>query len=139
MRLFLCEQQPSGSFAHAGKFLVGQHPVDVQQDLGPVFLMNFRQLVHPDDLAMVAEQIRRRLDRGGKAIQYIFKGIKKTGEIVHVTIYGSALVYKERPAVMGTMLDITKDLEIKKRLAQPQRMEAIGNLAAGIAHDFNNI
>ena len=101
--------------------------------------MHFRQLVYPEDLATVEEQVRRRLAGETKAVQYAFRGIKKTGEIIHVTIYGSSLLYKGKPAAIGTMLDITKNLEFEKRILQSQRMEAIGTLAGGIAHDFNNI
>ena len=101
--------------------------------------MHFRQLVHTEDLAMVQEQIRRRATGEINTVQYAFRGVKKTGQIIHVSIYGSSLIYQGKPAAIGTMLDITKELEMEKRIAQSQRMEAIGNLAGGIAHDFNNI
>jgi PAS domain S-box-containing protein len=101
--------------------------------------MHFRQLVHTEDLATVQGQVHRRVAGEVEAVQHTFRGVKKTGEIIHVSIYGSSSIYQGRPAAIGTMLDITKDLEMEKRMAQSQRMEAIGSLAGGIAHDFNNI
>lgn len=65
-------------------------------------------LVMPEDWPLVEENVLKRLSGKAESIHYTFRGITKNSEEVYVEVYGSRTLYRGRPAVIGTLLDVTE-------------------------------
>ncbi|MFA5083651.1 MAG: PAS domain S-box protein, partial [Hydrogenophilaceae bacterium] len=64
-------------------------------------------LVSPDDRALVAENVRRRMAGETSDLHYTFTGLRRDGSTIVVEVHGRAFSYRGRPAVIGLILDIT--------------------------------
>jgi PAS domain S-box-containing protein len=81
--------------------MFGYDQKEMINKLGPL------ELTHPDDQALVAEQIRRRLSKEKKQVRYNFRGIRKDGKVIHCEVMGRRLEYKGVPTIIGLLLDVT--------------------------------
>ncbi len=96
-------------------------------------------LIVPEDHHIVEDTMRQRLTGEKPFSQYEARGLKKSGDAIHVEIFGSRAYYQGKAAIVGIVLDVTEKNKLENQLRQAQKMEAIGQLTSGIAHDFNNI
>ena len=112
--------------------IVGYHPDEL---IG----LQAIQLAHPEDRAKASDLIRQRLDGEIEVARYTCRLICKSGAVKEVEVLGRRILYKGRPAVMGTLQDTTERKQAEEQLRHAQKMEAVGRLSGGIAHDFNNL
>ena len=66
-----------------------------------------QDLVHPDDLALVQENLRQRLAGEVDSLHYTFKGRRRDGAIIYCEVLGNRVEYRGSPAVVGTLVDVT--------------------------------
>ncbi|MBI5524965.1 MAG: PAS domain S-box protein [Deltaproteobacteria bacterium] len=64
-------------------------------------------LVAPEDRDLVRESMRRRVDRGEESVHYQYTGIRADGARIRVEVLGSKMDLGGRPALIGTLMDVT--------------------------------
>jgi PAS domain S-box-containing protein len=67
-----------------------------------------KHVVFPEDWPTVLGNLRKRLSGEAESVHYEFRGITRKRQVINIEAYGSHTMYRRRPAVIGTLLDITE-------------------------------
>lgn len=77
------------------------------------------EVIHPENWPLVQENLRKRLEGEIKSLHYEIRVCTKSNKIKNVEIYSSQTLYRAKPAVIGTVLDVT---ERKRALEDLRRL-----------------
>ncbi|QSA96648.1 PAS domain S-box protein [Methylococcus sp. EFPC2] len=91
--------------------IFGYESADALIDRVPVL-----NLVSPEDRKKVMENIRKRLDHELVDLRYVFTGLRHDGSRIDVEVHGRAFEYRERPAVIGFLLDVSERRQAEEQL-----------------------
>lgn len=69
--------------------------------------MSHLELTAAEDRPRAMENVRKRVSGEIKSLHYEFRGLRKDGSQNRIEVFGTGTLFRGRPAVIGTLLDIT--------------------------------
>lgn len=95
-----------------------------------------KALACSEDWHLIDTYMRRSLGDEDDSVYFQFKGLKRNGNIISVEAYGSRIDYGGRPAVIGTIADITERTQGRRHLeAQLKIFQGLYKLALAMVED----
>lgn len=85
-------------------------------------------LTHPQYRPIVENNIAKRLSGEIRSVRYEFKGITRDEKVIDVEVHGSGTLYDGKPAVVGTLLDVSESKRSQESLRDSsQRLERLSH------------
>jgi PAS domain S-box-containing protein len=135
----LVEQSLTGIYIIQGDRFVYVNPRMAEIFGRPAAELTGRSLfdfIVPEDRALAAEHIRRRLSGEVASVHYHLRMLHESGAVLHVEVHGSRAEYGGQPVVIGTLLDITERRQAEARIQAALREKEV--LLKEIHHRVKN-
>jgi len=95
--------------------LFGYTPTEV------LALPSLLELVDERDQSLVHQNLQRRLEGEVHELRYTFRGRRRDGSILLAEVHGSRTEIDGRPAVIGTLIDVTEQREAERSLRESEQ------------------
>jgi two-component system, cell cycle sensor histidine kinase and response regulator CckA len=79
-----------------------------------------RQIIFPDDWPMVEENLHKRISGERTSLHYELRIVTKQREIKNIEVYSSRTMYQGKPALIGTLLDVTERKRAEEALRESE-------------------
>lgn len=87
-------------------------------------------LVAPTDYSRVKGNLQKREEGGMPSAHYTFQGRRSDGRLIHLEVHGSRIMHEDRPAVIGSLLDITERVIADRQRAELLERERVARAEA---------